>query len=83
MTHTLTMFNTGQITLPKKRRTQFDTKKFVAVETNEGLLIKPLTINHWDDIVYYESQDGFGIYSDAGIDPEQIIASIQQLHNHG
>ncbi len=38
------MFNTGQITLPKKWRSQFNTKKFVAQETSKGLLIQPLEV---------------------------------------
>lgn len=33
--HTLKMFNTGQITLPKKRRSQFETNHFLAIETSE------------------------------------------------
>lgn len=44
MPYTLSMFNTGQITLPKKWRSQFNTKKFVAQETSKGLLIQPLEV---------------------------------------
>jgi len=35
MIYTLTSFNTGQITLPKKRRDKFQTKNFIAEETSE------------------------------------------------
>jgi hypothetical protein len=35
MNYTLNLFNTGQITLPKKWREQFETKKFIAKETPE------------------------------------------------
>ena len=42
MLYTLKMFNTGQVTLPKKWRKRFDTDHFVGEETKEGLLIKPL-----------------------------------------
>jgi len=35
MNYTLKSFNTGQITLPKKWREKFETKNFMAIETNE------------------------------------------------
>lgn len=41
-THNLKLFNTGQITLPKSRREQHKTNLFIAEETTQGLLIKPI-----------------------------------------
>lgn len=41
-THNLKLFNTGQVTLPKNRRQQYNTNLFLAEETEDGLLIKPL-----------------------------------------
>ncbi|MDD2987134.1 hypothetical protein [Flavobacterium sp.] len=41
-THNLKLFNTGQVTLPKSRREQYNTNLFLAEETPHGLLIKPL-----------------------------------------
>lgn len=82
MTYTLTMFNTGQITLPKKRRSQWNTKHFTANEVDWGILIKPIMDepkNEW--VVYYENNGWFGIYCEEGIDPEKIIASLNALHN--
>ena len=58
MTHTLKLFNTGQITLPKKWRDQYDTKNFTAEETKEGLLIRPIA-RDFSDTVYYENNEGF------------------------
>ncbi|MCQ4138778.1 hypothetical protein NOM92_02600 [Chryseobacterium sp. EO14] len=43
--YTLKSFNSGQVTLPKKWRDQFDTDLFIADETKEGLLIKPILGN--------------------------------------
>ncbi|PTT75195.1 MULTISPECIES: AbrB/MazE/SpoVT family DNA-binding domain-containing protein [unclassified Chryseobacterium] len=43
--YTLKSFNSGQVTLPKKWRDQFDTDLFIAEETKEGLLIKPILGN--------------------------------------
>jgi len=43
--YTLKSFNSGQVTLPKKWRDQFDTDLFIAEETKEGLLIKPILWN--------------------------------------
>jgi len=40
--YTLKIFNTGQITLPKKWRDKLKTKVLIAEETPEGLLIKPV-----------------------------------------
>ena len=83
MTHTLKLFNTGQITLPKVWRSKFNTKNFIAVETADWLLITPLLDDRQDDIVYYENKDGFWIYSKEGIDPDVVISSLNALHAHG
>ena len=80
MIYTLKTFNTGQITLPKARRSKFKTKHFVAEERPDCLLIKPFDAS--DDVVYYTSNDGFGIYSDKGVDPADIISAIKKLQ-HG
>lgn len=74
MIYTLSMFNTGQITLPKKWREKHKTKKFVAEETKEGLLVKPLGK---DEVVYYEDEGGFGIYCESGLDIEKFKKAIR------
>lgn len=76
MIHTLSMFNTGQITLPKSWRKKFKTNKFIAEETKEGLLIKPLSK---DETVYYEHEHGFGVYCENGLDVEKIIKTIEKI----
>ena len=77
-TFTLNLFNTGQITLPKKWREQFSTKKFIAKETKEGLIIKPIFD---DNTVFYENNEWFWIYSEHWIDPDSIISKIKKLQN--
>ncbi|MFH1012418.1 MAG: AbrB/MazE/SpoVT family DNA-binding domain-containing protein [Candidatus Peregrinibacteria bacterium] len=77
MTYTLKLFNTGQITLPKAWREQFDTKNFLAKETEEGLLIKPLEEG---ETVYYEEKDGFGLYCEKGLPVDEIISKIRKIH---
>lgn len=42
MVYILSMFNTGQVTLPKKWRSQFNTTKFVATEKDGTLILEPL-----------------------------------------
>ena len=79
MTHTLKLFNTGQITLPKVWRSQYDTKNFIAIETAEWLLIKPLT----EQVAYYEDGDGFGLYAPDGLDPEVLLSSLKKLQADG
>lgn len=78
MEYTLKRFNTWQITLPKKWRDRFDTKNFIATETEEGLLIKPIKNN---DITYYENNEWFWIYSESWLDPEVIISKIKKIQN--
>lgn len=77
MIYTLKVFNTGQITLPKKWRDKFTTKNFIAEETPEGLLIKPI---EKDEIVYYENGEEFGLYCEKGMDPADLISAINKLY---
>lgn len=77
MTYTLSMFNTGQITLPKMWREKQKTKKFIAEETPEGLLIKPISK---DETIYYEGKNGFGIYCEKGLDVGKMIKTIEKLN---
>ena len=58
MLYTLSLFNTGQITLPKPWRKKFRTKKFIAEETENGLLIRPLLSTlHPDETIFYEDKN--------------------------
>ncbi len=77
-TFTLNLFNTGQITLPKKWREKYDTTKFIATEKENTLVIKPIL---QDDIIYYENNEWFGIYSEKWINPDKIISKIKKLQN--
>ena len=79
MTHTLTMFNTGQITLPKSWRERFNTKHYIAEETEEGLLIKPINTAK-NETVYYENEKEFGIYCEKGLPVDQILKAIKEIH---
>ena len=60
MNYTLKSFNTGQITLPKKWRDRVGTTHFIAEERPEGLLVRPLKTE--TETVYYENEEGFGVY---------------------
>ncbi|MBT6069292.1 AbrB/MazE/SpoVT family DNA-binding domain-containing protein [Candidatus Peregrinibacteria bacterium] len=75
--HTLKMFNTGQITLPKSWRKKFNTKHFVAKETENGLLIQPMIQD--EDVVYYEDEGGCGLHFPKGIDPQILINAINEI----
>ncbi|MBI2448301.1 AbrB/MazE/SpoVT family DNA-binding domain-containing protein [Candidatus Microgenomates bacterium] len=76
-TFTLKVFNTGQVTLPKTWRDKVATKHFLAEETEEGLLIKPLKK---EEVVYFENKDGFGLYCEKGLPVEKILTKIKALH---
>lgn len=49
MQYDLKMFNTGQVTIPKKWRNQFQTARFTATETSSWLLIKPVLEKQYDE----------------------------------
>jgi len=81
MTYTLSMFNTGQITLPKQWRNRFKGKKFIAQETAQGLLIQPLEAHiqspiNDSNIILIEDSTGSDIQFKNGIDPQVIIDRI-------
>ena len=81
MTYVLKLFNTGQVTLPKAWRDRIKTKNFIATEKDGGLFIQPIDTEK-SDVTYYESSDGFGIFSEKGVDPESLITRIKKLQ-HG
>lgn len=72
----LKMFNTGQMTLPKKWRSKFETSHFVAKETKDGLLIMPLID---EDFVAYENEKEAGIIFPGGVDPNVLIDQISKI----
>ena len=75
------MFNTGQVTLPKARRKQFDTKQFHAEEVDWSLVITPI-ITKEDKTVFYESKDwNFWIYNDEGIDTDSFLEKLRNLQD--
>jgi hypothetical protein len=80
MTYILKMFNTWQITLPKSRRKRYDTQSFIAEETSQWLLIKPL-LKQDDSSAYFQTPDEFGIYYPKGIDAQKLILEIKQIQD--
>jgi len=82
MTYILSCFNTGQITLPKKWRDLFPGKKYVAEETDEGLLIKPFpTGSSIKNIkfTYFDNNKEEGIIFQDGIDPEDLAKIMDEV----
>lgn len=75
MTHILSCFNTGQITLPKKWRDSHESKKYIAEETKDGLLIKPLSEKEIK-VSYFNHDKEEGVIFPEGIDPEDLIKII-------
>ncbi|MBU1152232.1 hypothetical protein KJ632_05420 [Patescibacteria group bacterium] len=72
----LKVFGTGQVTLPKAWRDQYKTVNFIAQETPQGLLIKPLL-----DVVYYEDGDeSFGLSFPLGIDAKQLAKNLEKAN---
>ena len=76
MITTLKLFGTGQITLPKVWREKFNTEHFIAQETSQGLLIKPLV-----DVFYYEDGDDyFGLSFPLGIDAKELARNLEKAN---
>jgi len=77
MITTLKIFGTGQVTLPKIWREKFKTDHFVAQETSEGLLIKPLV----EDGFFYELEDGeFGLNFPLGLDAKTVLNNLKKAN---
>jgi bifunctional DNA-binding transcriptional regulator/antitoxin component of YhaV-PrlF toxin-antitoxin module len=69
---TLKIFGTGQVTLPKEWRSKYDTDQFMAIETPQGLLIKPI-----EPIVYFEDDSAFGLEFPTGIPAEELQHNLE------
>lgn len=70
----LKVFGTGQITLPKKFRDKYNSAYYVAEETNEGILIRPLI-----KTMYYEkSEEEFGLNFPVGISAGNLLNNLKK-----
>lgn len=73
---TMKVFGKGQVTLPKKWRDKVGTEHFIAEETPQGLLIKPIT-----EVVYYEMDDeNFGLHFSTGISSSTLLANLKKAN---
>jgi len=81
MTYTLKLFNTGQVTLPKKWREKYNVKNFIAIEKEDWLLIKPLIEEKKSKTYYYENKEWFWIFNEDWIDSEDLINKIKELQD--
>lgn len=68
---TLKVFGKGQVTLPKEWRSKYDTDQFMAIETPQGLLIKPI-----EPVVYFEDGDSFGLEFPTGVSAKELAADL-------
>lgn len=90
MVYTLSMFNTGQITLPKKWRSQFKSNKYVARVQGKKLIIEPLEENLPEGLedenveLYEDSENGekiSGIRFKKGLDKKAVEHLVNYLKN--
>ena len=76
MITTLKTFGTGQVTLPKAWRDKFKTDHFIAQDTPQGLLIKPLV-----DAFYYEDGDDyFGLSFPLGMNAKELARNLEKAN---
>lgn len=72
----LKLFGKGQVTLPKEWREKANTEYFIAEETSQGLLIKPLS-----EVVYYEiDEENFGLHFPTGISASKLAAKLKKAN---
>jgi bifunctional DNA-binding transcriptional regulator/antitoxin component of YhaV-PrlF toxin-antitoxin module len=84
MTYTLSMFNTGQVTLPKSYRDQFKTNIFVARTKGKKLIIEPIeeTPEQLKDENIEIYDEGNGIFFKKGLSGEGLDYFIKHLENN-
>ncbi|MFA6917927.1 MAG: hypothetical protein WC285_03800 [Candidatus Gracilibacteria bacterium] len=76
MITTLKLFGTGQITIPKIWREKYKTNQFVAQDTPQGLLIKPLV----EEFFYEDGDDYFGLNFPLGIDAKELANKLKKAN---
>ena len=78
MIYTLSLFNTGQITLPKKWRSRFSGDNFIAEIKNDRIIIKPLDVNNEKWVSVFDSvSDNNG----KGVSIDDMISKLKDLQN--
>jgi bifunctional DNA-binding transcriptional regulator/antitoxin component of YhaV-PrlF toxin-antitoxin module len=76
MITTLKLFGTGQITIPKIWREKYKTDRYIAQETPQGLLLKPLV----EELFYEDNEDYFGINFPLGIDAKDLALKLKEAN---
>lgn len=74
---TLTLWENGAVTLPKKWRERYDTKHFLARENERGyLVIMPIM-----DVEYWEDDNGnFGLHFPTGIEAGELARHMEHTN---
>lgn len=73
---TLKVFGKGQVTLPKAWRDKVKTEYFVAEETPQGLLLKPIV-----ESTYYEiDEENFGLHFPQGISASKLSKALKKAN---
>lgn len=72
----LKMFGTGQVTLPKEWREKVKCMYFIAEETSQGLLIKPLK----ESFYYEDKEENFGLHFPTGISATKLAKELKKAN---
>lgn len=83
MNYTLKVFNTWQVTLPKKWRSNFDTDIYIAEETSKWLLISPIIRTQKDKInddwiEFFEDETWMSVKFKKWIEASKLIEVIKK-----
>lgn len=69
----------GQITIPKKWRSQFETNNYTLEVKKEEIIIKPININQLgnETVIFDADRDNNG----KGISPDEMIRLLKKVKN--
>lgn len=69
----------GQITIPKKWRSQFKTDNYILEVKTEEIIIKPININQIENetVIFDADRDNSG----KGISPDEMIKLLKKIKN--
>lgn len=81
--YTLSMFNTGQVTLPKKWRSQFNTNKFIARPKGNTLVLEPIETDvpeglKDENIEFFEDEKGINIKFKKGVRAGDLVDYMEK-----
>lgn len=74
----LTVFGRGQVTLPKKMRDKFKTRHYIAQDTKDGILIRPLYMEQ--QVHFKEGKGEISLSFTPPVDAETLLTDLRKAN---